>query len=1192
MDSLYRIILIVVLLISGTTYAQEGAPSCAELQAHFELYQSCATNIPFQNSTGNISGETLNQQTSCIPTNFHGPTWFFMQIQNSGDIQLQISQVSNSGTGTDVDFAIWGPFTDMNNICNLLAVATEVDCSYSGASVEQVNITAAQTGEYYVLLVDNFDNVPGQISIAQTGGDGSSDCGFLSSVVIKDTAGNEITQLDYCLPDTKDIVATVDTSDFEGNVADLRFNYKWYKDDLLIVDLPAQVASTNTLTVTATGTYKIELSAYDSTDPDVIQEDLPISNDEITLTFYSAPNFTVAMPASQCLNDNPTLQVTDNSIPAQTYAYQWYRNNVAIAGQTNSSFTPTLAGNYTVRVSNPGCTPVDSSIISIYQKPTPVILDNQTICANDSYAILSSVTNASQMTSLSYQWLKDGNQVSGATASSYVVSAANQAVNTTSVYSVKVTEQNLCATTSNSVSITINPQPNINTTPISLHQCDYIGSNTDGLTHTNLTQVYGAITNGDNALALSYFYDSALTQPIANPQDFTNTIAFNQNIYVRGVYPGQVPLCSSATATIALTVDPTTIANYTNMAPVCPIVNTNSGTVNFDSQRVFIKNTYYPLSNVDIVFYSNPNDAAIEQNALTNSSLLPVGVSTIYTRIETSNNCEGIGTFQVEVKAGPPQNTITPINVCKSENVILSNKDSEALAGQATSVQTAYFYSFDNAQNNTNAINKNAPVNLAVGSTPVFVRLLDTSTQCYSVVNFDANVFPNPTIVAPDPITICGSGTAIFNLTLRNVQIVAGNTDYQVNFYETQADLNANNPITNSDAFETSPKTIIVRVTDPTNNNCTSTTTLQLNVTESPGSPNNPNLLEGCDDSGFFTFDLTEREFPMTGTTPAGQIDFKYYIRLEDAEVNNGNTISTPEAFTNTEASHQTIYVRINSKVNFDSESGEACYRILEQELFVRPFPENLIHVNPYKICVDINNNVVNQAFIDTQLSETDYDFIWFNGFDAVTGNEILTASGSTFSTPTPGEYSVKITNLTNQALCSTVANFTTENTVIPFSIVGDPSELVAFEVDNTITAIVTPQSNDFEYQLNDNGWQYSNVFYNVKGGIYKLTVRNKYGCGEVSTEIVVVDFPRFFTPNGDGFNDLWNIGGRVGLDISNVYIFDRFGKLIKEIFKNETGWDGTLNGKPLPSDDYWFKIVYVKNGVNKEFLGHFALKR
>ncbi|MGK4567005.1 hypothetical protein [Flavobacterium sp. 3HN19-14] len=227
----------------------------------------------------------------------------------------------------------------MSNICNLLAVQTEVDCSYSNASVEQVYIPNATTGEYYVLLVDNFDNLPGNISIQQIGGSGSSDCGFLSSVAITDAAGNDITQFDYCNPATKDLIATVDTSDFDGNPIDLRFNYKWYKDDVLIVDLPAQVQSTNQITVSESGVYRIELTAYDSTDPDVVQSELPVSTDDVTLTIYNTPSFTVAMPASQCLNDNPVLQVTDTSTPPQTYSYQWYRNNTAIPGRQTFSLT-------------------------------------------------------------------------------------------------------------------------------------------------------------------------------------------------------------------------------------------------------------------------------------------------------------------------------------------------------------------------------------------------------------------------------------------------------------------------------------------------------------------------------------------------------------------------------------------------------------------------------------------------------------------------------------------------------------------------------------------------------------------------------------------------------------------------------------------------------------------------------------
>jgi gliding motility-associated-like protein len=107
--------------------------------------------------------------------------------------------------------------------------------------------------------------------------------------------------------------------------------------------------------------------------------------------------------------------------------------------------------------------------------------------------------------------------------------------------------------------------------------------------------------------------------------------------------------------------------------------------------------------------------------------------------------------------------------------------------------------------------------------------------------------------------------------------------------------------------------------------------------------------------------------------------------------------------------------------------------------------------------------------------------------------------------------------------------------------------------------------------------------------------VRDKIGCGELGTSIIIIDYPKFFTPNNDGYNDTWNI---VDLNLlgsqetSKIEIYDRYGKLLKEISPMGKGWDGTLNGKPLPSTDYWFKVYYVEGGVSKEFKAHFSLKR
>ncbi|RXR21542.1 T9SS type B sorting domain-containing protein, partial [Flavobacterium stagni] len=82
-----------------------------------------------------------------------------------------------------------------------------------------------------------------------------------------------------------------------------------------------------------------------------------------------------------------------------------------------------------------------------------------------------------------------------------------------------------------------------------------------------------------------------------------------------------------------------------------------------------------------------------------------------------------------------------------------------------------------------------------------------------------------------------------------------------------------------------------------------------------------------------------------------------------------------------------------------------------------------------------------------------------------------------------------------------------------------------------------------------------------------------------------------YFTPNGDGIHDTWNI---VGLQntTAKIYIFDRYGKLIKQISPSSLGWDGTYNGYLAPSTDYWFKVEYDEGGVMKEFKAHFSLKR
>jgi len=106
-------------------------------------------------------------------------------------------------------------------------------------------------------------------------------------------------------------------------------------------------------------------------------------------------------------------------------------------------------------------------------------------------------------------------------------------------------------------------------------------------------------------------------------------------------------------------------------------------------------------------------------------------------------------------------------------------------------------------------------------------------------------------------------------------------------------------------------------------------------------------------------------------------------------------------------------------------------------------------------------------------------------------------------------------------------------------------------------------------------------------------------GCESLPSEILVnvrpeellFDCPKFFTPNGDGTNETWNIRDLRGKK-AIVYIFDRYGRVLTSLRPNGPGWDGTYNGNKLPATDYWFKVKFIENGNEQEFKSHFALIR
>ena len=119
-------------------------------------------------------------------------------------------------------------------------------------------------------------------------------------------------------------------------------------------------------------------------------------------------------------------------------------------------------------------------------------------------------------------------------------------------------------------------------------------------------------------------------------------------------------------------------------------------------------------------------------------------------------------------------------------------------------------------------------------------------------------------------------------------------------------------------------------------------------------------------------------------------------------------------------------------------------------------------------------------------------------------------------------------------------------------------------------------------------------MFVGVTPGEHSVSVRDLNGCGIQQIPLFVFDYPKFFTPNQDGYNDTWNITAFANQPNAKIYIFDRYGKLLKLISPASRGWDGTYNGAEMPSADYWFSFQYndVTTGNIKEVIGHFSLKR
>ena len=478
----------------------------------------------------------------------------------------------------------------------------------------------------------------------------------------------------------------------------------------------------------------------------------------------------------------------------------------------------------------------------------------------------------------------------------------------------------------------------------------------------------------------------------------------------------------------------------------------------------------------------------------------------------------------------------------------------------------------------------------------IYVRLTNSSTGCFVLNQFNLIVNRTPVI---NPVTIvqCDEDTdgfSDFNLTIKNNEIFSNATTETFSYYTSIAgaeNKDRNQLVANPLVFRNTivgNTTVWVRVENENGCNSIAQITLVVSTTKIPASFTRSFSM--CDDlgatnndtDGVATFNFSSVAIDISATLPSSSSTYSitFYKNEADALSENDEITNTSNYRNEGYPNQQKIWVRV------ESTADNACYGLS---------PRVTLIVNP-KPNIDINEDLEENELVCTNLPTffvpldagiedgsptSDYTYVWTKE-NVVLDNE----TEPILEVNQEGIYTVEVISLDGCSSVRTIKVTASDIAKIINIAITDLSDI------NTATVNISGKG-QYEYSLDApfGPFQNSNFFENISAGIHEIYINDRNGCGTVSQTIAVIGLPKFFTPNGDGQNDYWNVKG-VNSNFnanSTIYIYDRYGKLLKQITTSSQGWDGTFTGRPLPSDDYWYAIK-LEDG--REAKGHFSLKR
>ncbi len=334
--------------------------------------------------------------------------------------------------------------------------------------------------------------------------------------------------------------------------------------------------------------------------------------------------------------------------------------------------------------------------------------------------------------------------------------------------------------------------------------------------------------------------------------------------------------------------------------------------------------------------------------------------------------------------------------------------------------------------------------------------------------------------------------------------------------------------------------------------------------------------------------DIEEPTSPTNEVVCFGNANPELSVSLLEGQTANWYTrdgellASNTATFTPTETESGTYIYNVEA---LDIAQNCASDRI--EVLFAIATPDDIELSLEGVICVDLNgdpilDNSYSLPVINSGLNRENFSFIW-----RFEGNQIQgTRTSPWISVSRPGQYELTHTNTISG--CSYTSSIEVPTLTVPerleLSLLSE-----SFDATNGIVATVIGNGT-YEYSLDGNFPQESNIFDNVDLGLHTVTAIDTNGCGQLTEDIFVLGFPNYFTPNNDGTHDTWNVIADEDLPDMTIFIFDRYGKLLTVLDPLGAGWDGTFNKNPLPATDYWF-LVQFDDG-SEPYQSHFTLKR